>query len=179
MGTFENTYLNQLKKLEEENLRLKRIISESFPSYPGQPFRRTGSYPGKPYLRIGSEPFIDMPPQKKSVNDPSMNTEQLPKKSVYDHSTDLHPLNPLRVDDADTGSTHHPGQMPLVSQGFMPDPNEPLVTSQEKKRRELEGTIVRYPQNPKPSLKDILASGMPPPRGGAQVERPMYSHVRY
>lgn len=176
MGTFENTYLNQLKKLEEENLRLKRIIFESMPSGGGVP------YPGKPYRRIGSQP--SSPWEVLIAQDPGSATPaNQPKQSVYGHSTDLHPQNKLRVDDADTGSTHHPGQMPSVSQGFMSDPNEPLVTSQEKKRRELTDIIGqgggRYPQNPKPSLKDILASGMPPPRGGAQVERPMYPHVRY
>ena len=108
-----------------------------------------------------------------------------PPMNVRPSSTtnDLHPANPLRVDDADTGPTHHPGQGPKGAYGKMPDPNDPLVTSKEKKRRELTDIIGqgggRYPPSQKPTLDDILASGMPPPRPGAERPTKPYGNIFY
>lgn len=169
MTFIENLYLKrQLKQLQEENLKLKNLISESidpkkYPKMrPGDTEGYAVTYPGKPWRPMGSHPSINMP---------------------RENPVDLHPQNPLSVDDADTGPTHHPGQQPRVSHSKMPDPNDPLVTSQEKKRRELTDIIGqgggRYPPSQKPSLKDILASGMPPPRAGAERPTKPYGNILY
>lgn len=103
MSFTENLYLKRMiQQLHEENLKLKSFINEAL----RDPRKETT----RPFFGPGSqphEPGQDVGPGYPSLRDPRKETM---RPFFGPGSSDLHPTNPLRVDDADTGSAPHPGE---------------------------------------------------------------------
>jgi len=102
MSFTENLYLKRMiQQLHEENLKLKSLINEAFSPFEPPHFDDTRRIPAI----IGREDPIAKMHRRFSMRG------DLPTNFIPSSITnDLHPANPLRVDDADTGSAAHPGE---------------------------------------------------------------------
>ena len=115
MGTFDSVYKNKIRKLEEENQQLRRIINEGRIKDAIAKGLSVGKDIGKEILTFPYDLMADLNgvPRwgERNQNPARLNDARAwLRASSGNRDSDLHPRNPLRVDDADTGSTHHPGQ---------------------------------------------------------------------
>lgn len=147
MSFTENLYLKRMiQQLHEENLKLKSLINEVYrgsgrpqkeqgggfitggdphatpPSlYPRNPLNPPGF--GRPQKQQGGGFITVGPHQLPNFPNPRSRSSRI-ISTMHDLDA-LHPANPLRVDDADTGSAAHPGEEGAVDDMPTHPPTKP------------------------------------------------------